>query len=75
MRRTLPDLVADNFGWSLLAGAAVLISLLAFAISEDNRDEAHFMAECAQDHKAYECEAMWRAGEPKLIAVPVVAGR
>ena len=75
MRRTLPDLVADNFGWSLLAGAAVLISLLAFAIIEDNAHAERVMAECMQDHKAYECEAMWRAGEPKLIAVPVVAGR
>jgi len=30
-----------------------------------------FMFDCTKDHKEYECTAMWRAGEPKTVVVPI----
>ena len=44
-------------------------------IRETAEKEAHekrFMAECQQDKKRYECEAMWRAGEDHEHLIPVV---
>lgn len=62
----------------LLGGLAALlggIGLLAYYdIDANNRAKARFMFECQQDHKRYECETMWRAGEShtQTVAVPVV---
>jgi hypothetical protein len=75
MCRTPSDFAYDNFGWLLLAGCAALGGLLAFALTEDNAHAERFMAECTRDHKNYECDAMWRAGEPKTVVAPVVMGR
>ena len=53
--------------WAIALCALLLIvipgSFIAWAVISSNRAEDRFMAECEQDHKHYECMAMWRAGD------------
>lgn len=38
---------------------------------QHEKERKAFMFECTKDHKEYECTAMWRAGEPKTVVVPI----
>lgn len=50
-----------------------VLGLGIYATRQDNiaRTDA-FMSECQKDRKHYECVAMWRAGESRTTAVPVI---
>lgn len=71
---------AKWLGWSAeliaigVAGAAI-ISLIIFCgwavVSDESDKQAAFIAECRHDHKAYECEALWRQGENHTSVVPL----
>lgn len=53
----------------ILAGVA----LFGLLMSDRNVKYKTFMAQCAQDHKEYECVAMWRAGDNLgFIPIPIV---
>lgn len=56
-------------GLSCLVAAGVF--LMVGAVQSDSRAQAAFMAQCLQDHKEYECVAMWRAGESHTQVVPM----
>lgn len=66
----------DGEGWLVALGIVSLIAAGGFLIAAVERDEAKeraaFMAECVQYRKQYECTALWRDGQPKTVAVPVV---
>jgi hypothetical protein len=53
---------------------ALLIGVCVYAV-RTNLDARHrFMSQCMEDHKEYECTALWRAGSsepPTIIYVPV----
>jgi len=50
----------------------LLVFALFMAVKTENEAKARFMGECRQDHKEYECTAMWRAGEKDVVPVPIV---
>lgn len=62
--------------WPPLALALVLIGVLVgfiIAVAKvDTANRLEFMAECEQHRPKYECTALWRAGEPGVVPVPVV---
>lgn len=70
------DFIDDH--WPVLLIVA-LIGLTVWgivaAVSHDERIEQSFMVECMEDHKRYECQAMWRAGKSDTVVVPVYSGR
>lgn len=45
--------------------------VLILAIDSMGKREDAFMVACKQDHKEYECTAMWRAGNAPSQVVPV----
>jgi hypothetical protein len=56
-------------------GAVVLgcVWLTVHVHNVSSARHARFMSQCMQDHKEYECTAMWRAGDrepPTLIFIP-----
>ncbi len=64
-----------DFPWPLFFLIAVIIGvgfLFWKAAEYDAIERAAFMTECVKERKEYECTAMWRAGEPKYVASPVV---
>lgn len=66
--------------WPVLAIVGFIgLSLLGIvaAVKHDARIEQAFMTECMVDHKWYECQAIWRAGEDRsnTVVVPVYTGR
>lgn len=65
------DWVMDHFGYVFVAGLTIIFCLVALVAVNDSKKEARFMAECQQDHKRYECEALWRQGEPQTIVAPM----
>lgn len=65
------DWVMDHFGWVLLVGLMAIIGVGAVEAALENKREERFIAECQQDHKRYECEALWRQGEPRTIVAPM----
>lgn len=57
----------------ILGVAGVVIAVVTtFAILADEARADRFMQNCLQDRKAYECEAMWRAGNSNTVIVPLV---
>lgn len=69
------DWFSDNVGWVFVAvgvavGAAVVV-LMMVSVVDDVRREHRFMAECQQDHKRYECEALWRQGAAHTTVMPM----
>lgn len=54
---------------------AIVGILLAFWKHSEYEAQAEkdFMSQCRQDHREYECQAMWRSGKPKqqIIMVPM----
>jgi hypothetical protein len=58
----------------IAAFVAAFGGTLWYAIKHQNAVYARFMAGCLQDHKEYECMAMWRASDsrpPAVIPVPI----
>lgn len=50
---------------SLCAVLALLVVIGAsFSIVGQGRAHDRFMEQCQEDHKEYECVAMWRGGKP-----------
>ena len=66
------DWILDNFGWFLVAFAVVIIALGVMAGNASMRDRMAFMEDCMKDRKEYECTAMWRAGQPSVVPMPIV---
>ena len=49
-----------------------------YAVSREREAHARFMRQCVQDHKEYECTALWRAGDPpspNIIFLPIPIGK
>jgi hypothetical protein len=65
----------------LAIGVTVLVTVLAlgafvgWVVHRSNARYAEFMQGCLQDHKKYECTAMWRAGDkndiPIMVPIPI----
>lgn len=60
---------------AIVTAIIVIIVVLGYGLvvgaREKEKARKAFMAECVKDHKEYECTAMWRAGEPKTVVVPI----
>lgn len=69
------DWIFDHPGWCFLILITVTSGLIYLGFSADNAHRQSFMTACTQDHKNYECDAMWRAGEPDIIPVFIPTGR
>lgn len=65
------DFMMDHMGWVFGAFCALIVGLLIVGAVNSVNEKAAFMAECVQDHKQYECDAIWRSGEPDYIPVPI----
>jgi hypothetical protein len=66
-----------NFFLDHLSKFLVLLFVLVFlaAVSDAQREKEQrdkFMVECMRDHKEYECVAMWRRGEDRIVPMPIV---
>lgn len=57
--------------WGLCIGILFCLWGLIVLAIYDGRCRAEFLKECQQDHKKYECVAMWRAGKNGAY-VPIV---
>ncbi len=62
----------------LIVGALVIligVGFLAYrSVTLDDAARARFMRQCMEDHKEYECTALWRAGNrsgPDIIPIPI----
>ena len=58
----------------LSAIVTIVVGMLWGTVATQRQHEVErkaFMFECTKDHKEYECTAMWRAGEPKTVVVPI----
>ena len=65
---------------SCVAAGMLLFFVAAIYYGVTGQREAHarFMRQCMEDHKDYECTALWRAGDragPDLIVIPIPTGR
>ena len=67
----------DMAGIFMVAVIVGVIVLAIVAIVDDGKHHDKFMAQCMQDHKQYECDALWRAGEDHttVMPMPVIIGR
>jgi len=58
---------------AVLCGAALAVGLFAWMLvavgTVEAERKAAFTAECVQDLKAYECEALWRSGNRNVVPV------
>lgn len=62
----------DLYGFIALFFLVMCLSLLGIWVVRDGQSqEDAFMKECQQDHKPYECTAMWRAGESRTLVMPM----
>lgn len=77
---SLWDRTRDILRWhgvEIAIVTAIIATIVVFgygfvgAAREREKARKAFMAECVKDHKEYECTAMWRAGEPKTVVVPI----
>ena len=63
----------------VVAGVLLLfVALGYYAVTREREAHARFMRQCMEDHKEYECTALWRAGDrasPDLIVIPIPTGR
>lgn len=69
------DWLEKSMGWVLTAITLGVCALLWWGVEESIAARRAFMAECLQDHKQYECTAMWRAGESQVVPVFIPSGR
>jgi hypothetical protein len=61
----------DNFGSILVGILIIFIAICVVAVTAESKHLDNFMAQCMQDHKQYECDAMWRAGEDHTTVMPM----
>jgi len=52
----------DEGAIAFLLMISSLFALIGYSIYVCDKNESQFMAECQQDHKRYECEAMFSNG-------------
>lgn len=50
---------------------AVIVGIGIAIAQSDSKHQKDFMDQCVQDHKQYECDAMWRAGEDHTTVMPI----
>lgn len=65
-------------GLAILALLFGIVIVLPAGIANKAKQHETFMQQCQQDHKEYECTAMWRAGDtsfPVVIPMPMYVGR
>lgn len=66
-------------GVAVLAIMLALGALVGWVVHRSNAQYAEFMQGCLQDHKKYECMAIWRAGDrnayPLIVPLPVPTTR
>jgi hypothetical protein len=63
-----------EYGWLwiiMLLMFAAFVATVLFADKMYAEAKQHFMAQCMQDHKEYECTALWRQGDPSTLVVPI----
>ena len=54
------------------------VTIIYYGVTGQREAHARFMRQCMEDHKEYECTALWRAGDrasPDLIVIPIPTGR
>lgn len=61
----------DFFPTAALIFVAALLVASVLAIWSEYDAYQKFMAQCRQDHKEYECTAMWRDGSSRSVLVPM----
>ena len=63
----------------IMIGTILLVMIaIYYGVSRGQEAHARFMRQCMEDHKEYECTALWRAGDrasPDLIVMPIPTGR
>jgi len=55
-----------------------IVAAVWYAASVGAARYDRFMAQCMEDHKEYQCTAMWRAGDhppPDVVVMPIPSGR
>lgn len=66
------DWACENFVEMLVVVCILTIVFgIGIGIHVEIQQKRAFMQQCMEDHKEYECTAMWRAGETKTTTVPV----
>lgn len=54
---------------------ALILVFCFFLVKNDmvneKKEREQFLVECLQDHKKYECDALWRAGKSDTEIVPM----
>jgi len=50
--------------YGIIAAIVVALVLMVVGAMELSEEKQAFMAECIQDRKGYECEAMWKQMHP-----------
>lgn len=64
-----------DIDWPLWVMSAIIIFLIClcfFAVFAMGANQKQFMKECQQDHKHYECEALYRAGDSNTVYMPII---
>ena len=56
------DWIFDHMGELVLTLTLIIIIFCGFLFRSYTAERDAFMQECRQDHKAYECNAMWGGG-------------
>ncbi len=63
----------------VVAGTVLFfVAIGYYAVTRGREAHVRFMRQCMEDHKEYECTALWRAGDrasPDLIVIPIPTGR
>jgi hypothetical protein len=59
------------FGAVIVAGIVAIVAGCWWVATDYSERHQRFMADCQKERKEYECTAMWRAGEPTTVVVPV----
>lgn len=68
----MSNFIFNHFGWVITALVVAILTGILHLGKIDAAKRERFIAQCTQDHKEYECVAMWRAGESHTQVVPVV---
>ncbi len=53
-------------------------AVIYYGVTGQREAHARFMRQCMEDHKEYECTALWHAGDrplPDLIVMPIPTGK
>jgi hypothetical protein len=68
----------DYVIWTILGLLVLgLAGAFGYGINSEMQHKEWFMERCLKDHKDYECDAMWRAGDSSanMVVVPIITGR